>query len=76
MGAYILRRMLLVIPTLLGIMIVNFTLVHFVPGQRDLHTGWTHGAYFKQLLATRIGTGHLEEVTFGGRLFCFDFISR
>jgi microcin C transport system permease protein len=32
MGAYILRRFLLVIPTLLGIMIVNFTLVQFVPG--------------------------------------------
>ncbi|SFL30908.1 microcin C ABC transporter permease YejB [Shimia haliotis] len=32
MGAYILRRLLLVIPTLLGIMIINFTLVQFVPG--------------------------------------------
>jgi microcin C transport system permease protein len=32
MGAYILRRFLLVIPTLLGIMILNFTLVQFVPG--------------------------------------------
>ncbi|WP_171236029.1 microcin C ABC transporter permease YejB [Ruegeria sp. HKCCA6837] len=32
MGAYILRRLLLIIPTLLGIMIVNFTLVQFVPG--------------------------------------------
>ncbi len=32
MGAYILRRLLLVIPTLLGIMIVNFTLTQFVPG--------------------------------------------
>ncbi len=32
MAAYILRRLLLVIPTLLGIMIVNFTLVQFVPG--------------------------------------------
>ncbi|MDP5219617.1 microcin C ABC transporter permease YejB [Ruegeria sp. 2205SS24-7] len=32
MGAYILRRLLLVIPTLLGIMIMNFTLVQFVPG--------------------------------------------
>ncbi len=32
MGAYILRRLLLVIPTLIGIMIVNFTLVQFVPG--------------------------------------------
>ncbi|PUB10670.1 microcin C ABC transporter permease YejB [Yoonia sediminilitoris] len=32
MGAYILRRLLLVIPTLLGIMIVNFSLIQFVPG--------------------------------------------
>lgn len=32
MGAYILRRMLLIIPTLLGIMIINFTLTQFVPG--------------------------------------------
>ncbi len=32
MGAYILRRLLLVIPTLLGVMIINFTLVQFVPG--------------------------------------------
>lgn len=32
MAAYILRRLLLVIPTLFGIMVVNFTLVQFVPG--------------------------------------------
>ncbi|MEM9434278.1 MAG: microcin C ABC transporter permease YejB [Pseudomonadota bacterium] len=32
MGAYILRRLLLIIPTLIGIMIVNFTLTQFVPG--------------------------------------------
>ena len=32
MGAYILRRLALVIPTLLGIMIINFTLTQFVPG--------------------------------------------
>lgn len=32
MGAYILRRFLMVIPTLLGIMIINFTLTQFVPG--------------------------------------------
>jgi len=32
MGAYILRRLLLVIPTLIGIMMVNFALVQFVPG--------------------------------------------
>lgn len=32
MGAYILRRLLLVIPTLLGIMVINFALIQFVPG--------------------------------------------
>lgn len=32
MGAYILRRLLLIVPTLLGIMLVNFVLTQFVPG--------------------------------------------
>jgi len=32
MGAYILRRIALIIPTLIGIMLINFTLVQFVPG--------------------------------------------
>src|SRR6056297_358270 len=32
MGAYILRRLLLVIPTLFGIMVINFALVQFLPG--------------------------------------------
>jgi microcin C transport system permease protein len=32
LAAYILRRLLLVIPTLLGVMIVNFVLTQFVPG--------------------------------------------
>lgn len=32
MGAYILRRLLLIIPTLIGIMIINFALIQFVPG--------------------------------------------
>jgi microcin C transport system permease protein len=32
LGAYILRRLLLVIPTLIGIMVVNFALTQFVPG--------------------------------------------
>src|SRR6056297_716084 len=32
MGAYILRRLLLIVPTLLGIMVINFALVQFVPG--------------------------------------------
>ncbi|GIX12342.1 MAG: microcin C ABC transporter permease YejB [Paracoccaceae bacterium] len=32
MGAYVLRRLMLIVPTLFGIMLVNFVLVQFVPG--------------------------------------------
>jgi microcin C transport system permease protein len=32
MGAYVFRRLLLMIPTLIGIMVINFALVQFVPG--------------------------------------------
>ena len=32
MTAYILRRLLLIIPTMLGVMIVSFTVVQFAPG--------------------------------------------
>ncbi|MEM9049828.1 MAG: microcin C ABC transporter permease YejB [Pseudomonadota bacterium] len=32
MGAYILRRLLLIVPTLIGILLINFALVQFVPG--------------------------------------------
>ncbi len=32
MGAYIVRRLLLVIPTLFGIMVINFAVIQFAPG--------------------------------------------
>jgi len=32
MGAYILRRLLLIIPTLFGIMLLNFVIIQFAPG--------------------------------------------
>ena len=32
MTSYIIRRLCLILPTLLGIMLINFTLVQFVPG--------------------------------------------
>ncbi|MCP1336882.1 microcin C ABC transporter permease YejB [Futiania mangrovi] len=32
MGAYIIRRLLLMIPTLLGIMLINFVVIQFAPG--------------------------------------------
>ncbi|KJZ20714.1 microcin C ABC transporter permease YejB [Loktanella sp. S4079] len=55
MGAYILRRLLLVIPTLLGIMIINFALIQFVPG-----------GPIEQILANLEGNGDVFEGISGG----------
>lgn len=55
MGAYILRRLLLVIPTLLGVMIVNFTLTQFVPG-----------GPIEQIIAEMQGQGDVFETIAGG----------
>lgn len=55
MLAYILRRLLLIIPTLLGIMIVNFALVQFVPG-----------GPVEQKLAELEGGGNVFETIAGG----------
>ncbi|MCR8548134.1 microcin C ABC transporter permease YejB [Salipiger sp. P9] len=55
MGAYILRRLLLIIPTLLGIMIINFTLVQFVPG-----------GPIEQIIAQMQGQGDVFEGFAGG----------
>lgn len=55
MAAYILRRLLLVIPTLLGIMIINFALVQFVPG-----------GPIEQIIAQYEGGGDVFEGIAGG----------
>ncbi|MEE9387068.1 MAG: microcin C ABC transporter permease YejB [Paracoccaceae bacterium] len=55
MGAYILRRLLLIIPTLLGIMIINFTLTQFVPG-----------GPVEQIIAQMEGEGDVFETIAGG----------
>lgn len=55
MGAYLLRRLLLVIPTLIGIMIINFALVQFVPG-----------GPIEQILAQMEGGGDVFESIAGG----------
>ena len=55
MGAYILRRILLIIPTLLGIMIINFTLTQFVPG-----------GPVEQIIAQMEGEGDVFEAISGG----------
>ncbi len=55
MGAYIIRRLLLIIPTLLGIMIINFTLTQFVPG-----------GPIEQIIAQMEGEGDVFEIIAGG----------
>ena len=55
MGTYILRRLLLVIPTLVGIMVVNFTLTQFVPG-----------GPIEQIIAQLEGGGDVFEGISGG----------
>ena len=55
MGAYILRRLLLVIPTLLGIMIINFALIQFVPG-----------GPIEQIIAEMEGRGDVFQTIAGG----------
>ncbi len=55
MGAYVLRRLLLIIPTLLGIMIVNFVLTQFVPG-----------GPIEQVIAQMQGGGDVFEGISGG----------
>ena len=55
MGAYLLRRLLLVIPTLLGIMIINFVLTQFVPG-----------GPIEQIIAEMEGRGDVFETIAGG----------
>ena len=55
MGAYILRRLLLIIPTLFGIMVINFALTQFVPG-----------GPIEQVIAQMQGEGDVFEAISGG----------
>ncbi|MBA84625.1 MAG: microcin ABC transporter permease [Rhodobacteraceae bacterium] len=55
MGAYILRRLLLIVPTLIGIMVINFALVQFVPG-----------GPIEQVIAQMQGQGDVFEGFAGG----------
>ena len=55
MGAYILRRLLLMIPTLFGIMLINFTLTQFVPG-----------GPIEQIIARMEGQGDVFQTIAGG----------
>ena len=56
MSAYIIRRLLLVIPTLFGIMIINFAVVQIVPG-----------GPVEQMIAQMTGTAVEATARFSGR---------
>ncbi|TCL08066.1 microcin C transport system permease protein [Shimia isoporae] len=69
MGAYILRRLLLIIPTLLGIMIINFTLVQFVPGgpiEQIIAQQQGGGDVFGGFAGSGDDAGNLQEESFTG----------
>jgi microcin C transport system permease protein len=55
MGAYVVRRLLLIIPTLIGIMMINFALIQFVPG-----------GPIEQIIARMEGGGDVFERFAGG----------
>ncbi len=67
MGAYILRRLLLIIPTLFGIMVINFALTQFVPGgpiEQTLARFQGEGDVFSSFSGDGGGNQNAEE-TFG-----------
>ena len=55
MTAYIIRRLLLVVPTLLGIMLINFAVIQIVPG-----------GPVEQLIAQMTGTAVESTARFSG----------
>ncbi|PWR01603.1 microcin ABC transporter permease [Meridianimarinicoccus roseus] len=55
MGAYILRRLGLIVPTLIGIMLINFAMIQFVPG-----------GPIEQIIAQMDGQGDVFETVGGG----------
>jgi microcin C transport system permease protein len=70
MGAYILRRLLLVIPTLIGIMIINFSLTQFVPGgpvEQVLARLEGEGDVFKNIAGGASDAGQEDQDSGGGQ---------
>jgi microcin C transport system permease protein len=85
MGAYILRRILLIVPTLFGIMVINFTLTQFVPGgpveqiianlqgQGDVFSAITGGG---QEAAQNESSGNSDQGYLGARGLPKDFLDQ
>ena len=68
MGTYILRRLLLIIPTLIGIMVVNFVLTQFVPGgpvEQAIAQIQGQGDVFEGIAGSRDDAGGREDFNQG-----------
>jgi microcin C transport system permease protein len=64
MGAYLVRRLLLMIPTLFGIIAINFAIIQFAPGgpvEQMMAELRGHGG-----MSTRLGTGASDIASTGG----------
>ena len=73
MGAYILRRLLLIVPTLFGIMVLNFVIIQFAPGGPveqiiyQLEQGGTGGGATERFTGTGDGLQGTTDATGTGQ---------
>jgi microcin C transport system permease protein len=73
MGAYILRRLLLIVPTLFGIMVLNFVIIQFAPGGPveqilyQLEQGGDGGGATARFTGTGDGVGGTTDAAGDGR---------
>jgi microcin C transport system permease protein len=65
MGAYIIRRLLLMIPTLFGVMVINFAIVQFAPGG-PVEQMIAKVSGMNQAATARIGGGTAGDLSGGG----------
>ena len=66
MTAYIIRRLLLIIPTLFAIMVINFAVIHIAPGgpiEQIIAEMTGQGSITERV--TRTGTGEILEQSVG-----------
>ena len=73
MGAYILRRLLLIVPTLFGIMVLNFVIIQFAPGGPveqilyQLEQGGTGGGATERFTGSGDGIGATTDAAGSGQ---------
>ena len=76
MRRFLVRRLLLLVPTALAIVLICFVLIHLAPGDPVLAMGGEHGdAAYYEFMRTRFGLDHplpQQLATFGARLLTGD----